>query len=1186
MFKRALNCVMLLCVVLLSSCSARGGHGVGDHPADELNRMAHVWRYRNLDSAAYYATKAYEESERYVHGRTMACNMLGFVAFMRMDYKEALLWYAEVEERSGCELERLVADVGQMNVHLRTANNLEFYNCRVRAEGRLRHINEEVETLLPAERSRLEATVDDMHMVIALHHYMIGQRPEAHAEMSCVVGGDEVLQTDSAQWLMYTYLKGLGLDVEGDTREQRLLRRYTYLNNCLRVSRIGGYGYFTGLASSGLSELLSDSVRLDYIARQRPNSFAQLGDSVGASVGLSMAFVSDAISCLRNYGDNYGVANAMVQMASLYNREGNYVTALDTLQQVLDFISGIYSSTYLPSDSVVKPLLYDADAIAPVEVEWLSGFERHSIPDALSRLREEASLSFAGLGDKLASDYNRNIYLDLLEMTRQNKELESRYLSLKNQRRTMNVLLAAAFSGMLLFVLLVVLLGKLNRRRGGGIAQQLRNTVEEAEKRVYLHQKHAEKYKRDNVVRKASFSMVMGIMPYIDRMAHEVERLQQPEVWNDEELRSRKLGYINELTEEINSLNEVLSQWIKTTQGVVSLHIETFALSEVLGMIECGASSFEQRGIALEVRSTDAVVKADKALTFFMLNTLADNARKFTPVGGRVIVKAESCDGYVELSVSDNGVGMSAEDVAHILNEKVYDAASIGHDLPAEQRKNKGSGFGLLNCKGIIEKYRKTDPFFEVCAIGVDSKVGEGSRFWFRLPKSIRTLFSLLCLIMSTSVWASPVLEEQSIVVQQDACPDADGDAGGYDILLSRASSYADSVYFANVDGRYNDALRYGDSAIAYLNAHHRECAEGYIGELASRKNSESDVEVRWWLSDYATDYHTILDVRNELAVANLALRRWDDYRYNNLIYNELYRLVSEDRSLADYCNRMQRYNSGISVAILFCLLLAVGYLGVILYTFFRKVNTAYRDMESVEDDERRARHEENRLHVQNMVLDNCLSTIKHETAYYPYRIKRLASRLEQHDERVQMNELTSYYKMVFSTLAECASRQLGEATFRRSFVEVNNLLQYATSYYTKQCGRELPTSAASCESVSVLCDTSLVYYLLELLVDASLSVGGSDNLALEVKADGGFVRFMLCNASRTLSPDKLRLLFSPVSQIDNVQGGHMQGAEYIVARQIIREHDDNLDHVGCRINAESTADGFMVWFTLPMRKC
>lgn len=1126
-----LHLIAWLCAVWLLGCTAHMEHSTEMHPADELNRRAYAWRYRDLDSTTYYAVEAFDEAKHYKHGRSVACNTLGFVAYMHMDYEGALAWYHEVDEQSGCELERLVADVGRMNVYMRTADNLAFYDSRVSAMKRLAHINEEVEHFSPNERARLQSAVNDLYMVTALHHYMIGQRPEAHAEMDRI-SDDDALRTDSAQWLMMQYLKGLGLDVEGDTPEQRLLRRYTYLNTCLRTGREGGYQYFVGLASSGLAELLADSVRSAYLARLRPNSFYQL--TSGAS-DAAFGLAADAYQCLQEYGDRYGLVNAKVQIASLYNRRGQYMMALDTL-------------LYMLEDSTL-------------------------VPDVLCRLHEEASLAYAGLGEKAASDHHRNLYLDLLEMTRQDKELESRFLELKRQKRMMNILLGTVVAGVVILVILIALLSRYRHRRGGGYEQQLRDLLQETTKRVYLHQMHVVEGKRDNVVRRATFSMITGMIPYIDRMAHEVGRLQQPEVWNNMELRTRKLGYIDDLASEISNLNEVLARWIKTKQGVVGLHVENFALADVLDMIEQSSASFAMKGLTLDVYPTDAVVKADKALTFFMLNTLADNARKFTPEGGRVSVNAQVCEEYVELSVSDTGVGMSPEEIDKILHEKIYDASAIGEELPLTQRKNKGSGFGLLNCKGIIEKYRKTDGLFEVCRMGIDSRMGEGSRFWFRLPKGVRRVLSLLGVILLPSVAVSGNLP-----------PMADG--GGeatYDTLLVQASAFADSVYYANIDGRYEEALRYADSAIAYLNLHHRRYASEYIAPLTATHGGEQDVEIRWWLSDFATDYHTILDVRNELAVANLALRRWDDYRYNNRMYNDLYKLFSEDRSLIDYCNRMQRYNSNISVAVLICILLAIGYLILLVYAFMGRVESVYRDIEAVEDDESRVRHEENRLHVQNMVLDNCLSTIKHETVYYPNRIKQLVSRLGEYDERAQMKELVDYYKVVFTTLTNCASRQLDEVTFRRSAVVADVLLLRAATYYTKCCRQYSDAPRLTVEPCGEMlqCDSHLIDFLFEQLINASLASSRTDSLQLKAEVDGEFVRFDFVNTSRTVPLEVLRSLFYP-TRIDTESDEASQGGEYIVCRQIMREHDAHFGHIGCRINAAPLTTGYTVWFTLP----
>lgn len=1131
MYIRLRYTLVWLCSVLLMGCSLRANHNVGEHPTDILNRKARVWQYRDLDSTAHYARKAYDEAGHYIHGRSVACNMLGFVAFMRMDYDGALYWYDQVEQQSGCELERLVADIGRMNTYQRVADNLAFYDCRVRAMKRLAHINEESATFSAAEQHRLRSAVNDLHMVSALHHYMIGQRPEAYAEMRLVTD-DEALRADSAQWLIYTYIKGLGLDVEGDTREQRQLRRYTYLNNCLRTSRAKGYRYFEGLASSGLSELLSDSVRMVYIAQQRPGSFSQLVGSPSASLGVS--FAQDALQCLTDYGDEYGVLNASIQMASLYNRIGEYDAAL----AILDTLDA-----------------------AP-------------IPDAQARQHEEMSVAYAGLGNKAASDDHRNQYLDLLETTRQDKEVESRYLSLQRRSRTAKLLLYVVVAGVVLFVFLLTFLAKRQSRKG--YESRLRELLQETEKRVFLHQRAIDKGKRDNIVRKASFSMVTDMLPYINRMVHEIEQLQTDEVWDDKSQRTRRLEYISELADEINILNELLSRWVKTTQGMVRLAIEPFFLAEVFDMIERSASAYAMKGITLEVSPTDAVVKADKALTFFMLNTLADNARKFTPEGGRVMLSATVCDEYVELSVTDTGIGMSSEDIARILHEKVYDAATIGQGLSSDWRGRKGSGFGLLNCKGIIEKYRKTDPLFEVCSFGIDSRVGEGSRFWFRLPKGVRRMLLLVVGFLPLIV-GSPLMAQslQSAVIDSENIQPLE---------LSIASAYADSVYYANVDGRYGDALIFADSALRYLNAHHRQYAAEYIDTL-SVAGGEIDVETRWWLSDYATDYHTILDVRNELAVAYLAQRRLAEYRYNNRIYNDLYKLVSEDRSLIDYCNRMQRYYSNTSVAVLICLLLVVGYLVIIAYAYMGRVASAYRNIESMEDDERRARHEESRLHVQNMVLDNSLSALKHETIYYPNRIKQLVGRLDSVDDRRQMHELVAYYRVAFSTLAGCASRQLEEVTFRRTAVKVDALLGRAVSYHAKRYGRNpevLSLAIASC-GATVLCDEALVDFLMEQLVDASLSLSSTDTLYLAAELDGDFVRFSLTNRSRTFDADTLHRLFSPSRVVEG--GEHLQGTEYLVCRQIIREHDTHFNHVGCRIKAEAADGGYVVWFTLPLSR-
>jgi len=83
----------------------------------------------------------------------------------------------------------------------------------------------------------------------------------------------------------------------------------------------------------------------------------------------------------------------------------------------------------------------------------------------------------------------------------------------------------------------------------------------------------------------------------------------------------------------------------------------------------------------------------------------------------------------VEIAVEDTGKGMTDDQLEHLFETK-----------PIREEH----GFGLLNCKGIIEKYRKLSQIFSVCTIAATSSLGKGTRLMFRLPKGIlRTLLLL-----------------------------------------------------------------------------------------------------------------------------------------------------------------------------------------------------------------------------------------------------------------------------------------------------------------------------------------------------------------------------------------------------------------------------------------------------------
>ena len=80
-------------------------------------------------------------------------------------------------------------------------------------------------------------------------------------------------------------------------------------------------------------------------------------------------------------------------------------------------------------------------------------------------------------------------------------------------------------------------------------------------------------------------------------------------------------------------------------------------------------------------------------------------------------------------------------------------------------------------------------------------------------------------------------------------------------------------------------------------------------------------------------------------------------------------------------------------------------------------------EMEILEDDLHRSDYENSQLYISNSVLDNCLSTLKHETMYYPSKIKLL---VEKKDENLApLKEISTYYRDLFKILSAQAMRQV-----------------------------------------------------------------------------------------------------------------------------------------------------------------
>ena len=147
------------------------------------------------------------------------------------------------------------------------------------------------------------------------------------------------------------------------------------------------------------------------------------------------------------------------------------------------------------------------------------------------------------------------------------------------------------------------------------------------EKEQYIHEQHLAENKRQNLVKKACLFIVMGIMPYIDRIINETHKLTVNNYIDNEDIKKSKYHYIDELITRINEYNDILALWIKMKQGTLSLSIENFELNDLFKVLVKGRKTFEMKQQTLTIIPTEAIVKADKALTLFMIGAFCRRQR-------------------------------------------------------------------------------------------------------------------------------------------------------------------------------------------------------------------------------------------------------------------------------------------------------------------------------------------------------------------------------------------------------------------------------------------------------------------------------------------------------------------------------------------------------------------------------
>jgi two-component system, NarL family, sensor histidine kinase BarA len=171
----------------------------------------------------------------------------------------------------------------------------------------------------------------------------------------------------------------------------------------------------------------------------------------------------------------------------------------------------------------------------------------------------------------------------------------------------------------------------------------------------------------------------------------------------------------------LNLINDILDL-AKIEAGKMKLRLEEFRIQDVCdGMVNTFRPLAEKKNIDLRslVEPDIPLLKQDQAKLQQILSNLLSNALKFTPEGGRVLLKTEADAHHLALTVTDTGVGIAAEE-QELVFEKFRQS---GNPLT---REHAGTGLGLSIVRELCKLLGGE--------ITLESELGRGSIFQVRLP--------------------------------------------------------------------------------------------------------------------------------------------------------------------------------------------------------------------------------------------------------------------------------------------------------------------------------------------------------------------------------------------------------------------------------------------------------------------
>lgn len=462
----------------------------------------------------------------------------------------------------------------------------------------------------------------------------------------------------------------------------------------------------------------------------------------------SLEYYSKSLEYAKQLNDNDGIATALNNIGMINVELGQIERGLNSYFQSLEYSKKLFdksgyantfnniAAAYLKAKDLNKAehnvnnsliFAHQLSDLAIIQESYQILAKIYYAKGLYSKAYEYQGLQLA-YNDSL---YNQERTKNILEMqTRfesEAKEKEIQLLKKDNEIRLLEVdrhktLQKYLFiTSILLLILLTVIFFSLRvKRRTYKLISQKNFELELANHKL----KESEQNQRDlNATKDKFFSIIAHDLknPFNALLGFSELLEKNYDTYSREEVKE----YINVIYESSQGLFKLLDnllQWSRTQTGTITYHPEYFNLFQIIKQeVDLLQINADKKKITINVLlNQDQSAFADRNIIATVVRNLLNNALKFTNKGGFVEIKAREIKNDIEVSITDSGIGIDANDLSQLfeLNSSLLNKGTANEE---------GTGLGLLLCKEFIEKNGGK--------IWVISSRGKGSTFYFTLPK-------------------------------------------------------------------------------------------------------------------------------------------------------------------------------------------------------------------------------------------------------------------------------------------------------------------------------------------------------------------------------------------------------------------------------------------------------------------